>query len=164
MSRNLYFICPTDNLESIINSTFNEENYFVTSLANSVTLNRELVKKLFSIIKSKKINHVTFILSDNNTIVQDALRSKNFKDIRGLGSFYERIEKHKCYVDSVWCSSDIQQIIISYILNHKKREFENLINSSVKQLNINAIIYNSHRDEFSKVRGELLSLDFFNLN
>ena len=31
MSNNLYFM-PTDNLESIINSTFNEEKYYVTSL------------------------------------------------------------------------------------------------------------------------------------
>ena len=54
MSNNLYFICPTDNLESIINSTFNEEKYYVTSLANSITFNHQFIKLTSNIIRDLK--------------------------------------------------------------------------------------------------------------
>ncbi len=164
MSNNLYFICPTDNLESIINSTFNVEKYYVTSLANSITFNHQFIKALCSTIEYKGITDVTFILSDDNQFVRDALQSKDFKNIRGLESFYQRISKHKNFINTIWYSSDIRQILISYMLNLKKREFQNIINSSVQSLNINAMIYNKERNEFNKVRSELLNLEFFNLN
>ena len=103
-------------------------------------------------------------MSDDNQFVRDALRIKKFKNIGGLESFYQRISKHKNFINTIWWSSDIRQILISYILNLKKREFQNIINSSVQSLNINAMIYNKERNEFNKVRSELLNLEFFNLN
>jgi hypothetical protein len=39
-----------------------------------------------------------------------------------------------------------------------------MINLFVKPLNIDAIIYNSNRNEFNNVRDKILSLELFNLN
>lgn len=121
MCNKLYFICPTDNLESIINSTFNYKNYYLTSLANSFTFNIEFKKEICSIIESRKINDITFILSDNNKFLTDALGDRNFEKIRGLNSFYHSISKHKDFITKVWSLSDIQQILTYYLLNLKKK-------------------------------------------
>ena len=84
MFNKLYFICPTDNIESIINSKLNDNNFYITSLANSITFNYDFIKELLSIIESKKISEITFVLSDDNKLINDALENKQFKNIRSL--------------------------------------------------------------------------------
>ena len=97
MFNKLYFICPTDNIESIINSKLNDNNFYITSLANSITFNYDFIKELHSIIESKKISEITFVLSDDNKLISDALENKEYKNIRSLYHLYLKILSQKNY-------------------------------------------------------------------
>ena len=80
MFNKLYFICPTDNIESIINSKLNDNNFYITSLANSITFNYDFIKELHSIIESKKISEITFVLSDDHKLINDAIENKEYEN------------------------------------------------------------------------------------
>ncbi len=66
MQKHLYFICPTDYLETVIEASFLEENYFLTSLGNSLRLDSETLGEINGFIESKNINEITFVLSEDN--------------------------------------------------------------------------------------------------
>ena len=46
MLKHLYFICPTDFLEGVIENVFKQINYYYTSLGNSITFDKDSVKQL----------------------------------------------------------------------------------------------------------------------
>ena len=164
MFNKLYFICPTDNIESIINSKLNDNNFYITSLANSIIFNYDFIKELHSIIESKKISEITFVLSDDNKLISDALENKEYKNIRSLYHLNLKILSQKNFFKKKSTISEIRLDIISYLLNQKKIELKNITDSLGLKLDINAIVYNKDVNEFTKVKSKLLNLEFFNLN
>ena len=164
MYNKLYFICPTDNIESIINSKLNHNNFYITSLANSITFNYHFIKELYSIIESKKISEITFVLSDDNRLINDALENKENKNIRSLDHLNLKIYSQKNFFKKESTISEIRLDIISYLLNQKKNELKNITDSLGLKLDINAKVYNKEVNEFTKVKSKLLNLEFFNLN
>jgi len=164
MFNKLYFICPTDNIESIINSKLNDNNFYITSLANSITFNYDFIKELHSIIESKKISEITFVLSDDNKLINDALENKKFKNIRSLNHLNLKISSQKNFFKKESTVSEIRLDLISYLLNQKKHELKKITDSLGLELDINAIVYNKEVNEFTKVKSKLLNLEFFNLN
>ena len=164
MFNKLYFICPTDNIESIINSKLNDNNFYITSLANSITFNYDFIKELHSIIESKKISEITFVLSDDNRLINDALENKENKNIKSLDHLNLKIYSQKNFFKKESTISEIRQEIISYLLNHKKNELKNITDSLGLELDINAIVFNKEVNEFTKIKSKLLNLEFFNLN
>ena len=164
MFNKLYFICPTDNIESIINSKLNDNNFYITSLANSITLNYNFIRELYLIIESKKIREITFVLSDDNRLINDILENKDNKNIRSLDHLNLEIYSHKNFFKKELTISQIRLDIISYLLNQKKNELKNITDSLGLKLDINAKVYNKEVNEFTKVKSKLLNLEFFNLN
>ena len=164
MFNKLYFICPTDNIESIINSKLNDHNFYITSLANSITFNYDLIKELYSLIKSKKISEITFVLSDDNKLINDALENKEYKNIKSLDSLNLKISLQKNFFKKESTPSEIRLDLISYLLNQKKYELKSITDSFDLELDINAMIYKKEVNEFTKAKSKLLNLEFFNLN
>ena len=72
----LYFICPTDFLETVINATFSGDNYFLTSLGNSINLEENHVAEICELIEKRSIASISFILSDDNKFIQNTLNSQ----------------------------------------------------------------------------------------
>ena len=164
MFNKLYFICPTDNIESIINSKLNDNNFYITSLANSITFNYDFIKELHSIIESKKISEITFVLSDDNKLINDAIEKKELKNIRSLDHLNLKISLQKKFFKKESTKSEIRLGLISHLLNQKKHELKNITDSFGQELDINTLVYNKEVNEFTKVKSKLLNLDFFNLN
>jgi len=164
MFNKLYFICPTDNIESIINSKLNDNNFYITSLANSITLNYNFIRELYLIIESKKIREITFVLSDDNRLINDILENKDNKNIRSLDHLNLEIYSHKNFFKKELTISQIRLDIISYLLNQKKNELKNITDSLGLKLDINAKVYNKEVNEFTKVKSKLINMEFFNLN
>mgnify|MGYP004137638051 CR=1 FL=1 len=69
MRKHLYFVCPTDHLETVINDHCYQENYYLTSLGNSVSFNSEFIGEINSLIEANRITEITFILSDNTSAI-----------------------------------------------------------------------------------------------
>ena len=164
MFNKLYFICPTDNIESIINSKLTDNNFYITSLANSITFNYDFIKELYSIVESKKISEITFVLSDDNKLINDAIENKDYKNIKSLDHLNFKISLQKNFYKKKSTRSEIRLDLISCLLNQKKYELKNIMDSLGFKIDINAKVYKTKVNEFTKVKSKLLNLEFFNLN
>ena len=133
-------------------------------MANSITFNHEFIKELYSILDSKKISEITFVLSVDNKIINNAFESDNYKSVNVLDRLNLKISKHKKFINKDCDISEIRHTLITYLLNEKKQELIKIIDSSKFSLIINAMIYSKDINEFSLVKSKLLNLEFFNLN
>ena len=95
MIKRLYLLCPTDCLEPVINSTFKQENYFYFSLGNSFIVENNTIESIKKIVKDHHIQEISFVLSNKNHIVIDALGTQDFLNMRGLRSLYNQLIKQK---------------------------------------------------------------------
>lgn len=165
MQKHLYFVCPTDHLESVINRTFKQENYFCTSLGNSVVFDLNRTEEIKSFIEAKEIEKITFILSDTNQLVLDALRNQDFKAIGGLRNFYSEITRQKKRTEAMWSIDDLRIPILSYYLRMKVRELRPTLNSALSgQMLVDAKIFKRQGSSFSDVRSNLFCGEHFGAN
>lgn len=165
MKRKLYFICPTDHLETIINNKFPEENYFYTSLVNSVDFNLKNTLEISRLIEAKEISEINFVLSINNAFIRDALNKQLYSSLRGLKQFYFSVKEQKEYAKSIWYSNDVRIPIISNYLNSQIRLFLNQTycenNNNVR---VYGKIYNMTETSFEKIHYDLNYNGSYDLN
>ena len=160
MKRHLFFVCPTDYLETVINKHFHQENYFVTSLGNSISFNSQVIEEINTLIEAKSITEISFVLSNNNKIIMDALKSENLKSLNGLESLYDRISdqtKRPIFHN--------ETAFIGNYLNFKVQglmpQLNNWLSDKVK---VNAKIYQRQTNIFKETYTELIHLENFCLN
>ncbi|MBQ4821850.1 hypothetical protein [Aquimarina sp. MMG016] len=160
MQKRLYFICPTDHLESVINKAFKQENYYCTSLGNSIRFTSEMVGQINALITTKEIKEITFVLSSNNHIITDALKNHDFMNIRGLANFYNEIHKQKLHSEVLWQTNHRQFLILSYYLNMKIKELHfELSNLSCIPVKINGKIYSREENVFKNIYSDLICIE-----
>lgn len=165
MKKHLYFICPTDYLEPVINTAFKNENYYITSLGNSIIFNSDIIDEINMLIAIKDIKEITFVLADTNQIISDAIENQDFTDVRGLRSLHYEMTKQRKYKEIVWGNHNIKTPIISYHLNQKKNEFiSRLRHWDKNSLDINTKIYNNRTGVFDEVFSDLIYRKHFSLN
>ena len=82
MPKHLYFICPTDHLETVINRHYNEENYFISSLGNSIDFNKQFTAYLCDLVEAKGITEISFVLAQDNTLFNDPRKNKLSENIK----------------------------------------------------------------------------------
>ena len=164
MQNNLFLVCPTDNLEPVINTTFSCENYFYTSLGNTFSQDKRILDNLRELIKAKHIGNVFFILSSKNKIILDALEHQFFKNITGLEQLYNKIEEQKRY-SKFWNNNQFQNLLFSYYLNHKIDELSyNLDDCLFQPLTIKGQIYNQQHNRFYPIYSNLICKEKFHFN
>ena len=165
MRKHLYFICPTDHLETAISNVFQQENYYLTSLGNSVTFNPEFVEEINLLIETNNISEITFALSDDNRIIMDALKIQDSNNVRDLKNFYDIIIEEKKRQEVLWQTFDVRIPIISYYLNLKITELKFQLNNwFTDMIKVNAKIYNRQKNTFNEINADLLHLEYFSLN
>jgi len=166
MQKCLYLLCPTDCLELVINNTYRGENYFYTSLGNSVELNNETLNKIESLIIQHDFKKIFFVLSDQNNIIKDALGNQKFLDVRGLNRFYKDIVKQKENSRMLSVVDYNQFSILSYYLNSKIKELQWGLKETTRanSIKINGKIYNSFKKTFQNIYPELICLERPQLN
>lgn len=167
MHRHLYFICPTDFLEPIINVSFQHCKYYFTSLGNSVIFDHDTITKVVELIRKNGITDISFVLATDNPIVSDALGNQKYAEIRNLNGLYNEIIQQKEHSIDSWQISDHQFSILSYFLNNKIRELQlelELKNLDTDQINISGQIYNKKSNAFYHIYSELICKHRFSLN
>jgi len=166
MSKCLYLLCPTDCLESVINRRdLRDENYFYTSLGNSVVFNNCTVQHIKMLLKKHDIREISFVLSENNTIVLDALGKKDFLNVRGLENFYNDITRQNEHSKVSGHRNNRQFSLLSYHLNKKIKELDVELNSlHFKRIKINGKIYNRQKNIFNTIYSDLICFNKFCLN
>lgn len=166
MPNSLFLLCPTDCLESPINNQFKQENYFYTSLGNSLTYDRETIAHLKESILKNNISEIYFILALDNQIILDALERQDYAHIGRLNSFYGEIAEQKeqlVKVPSYNCN--LRFSILSYHLNKKIKELRSKVGDfSKNSLKIKAKIYNRDYNTFTNIYSDLIFLEKYQLN
>jgi len=165
MQKCLYFICPSDCLESVINKTSTDQNYFYTSLGNSVVFNENTSYQIYRLIQKHQINEICFVLSNANKIVLDALEGQFFYHIRGLKKFHRTIDKKKENLKLLLQNKDQEHAIFSYFINHKIKELQGVLyDFSLEQIPIRGKIFNSKNQKFNSIYSDLIGLENHILN
>lgn len=161
----LYFICPTDHLETVIDSSFKGKNYFYTSLGNSITFDKDMVEQISDLIEMRSIREISFILSGDNKVIMDALEKQSFSEIKGLGSMYSEVVSQKKYSEVLWTMESIHSSIISHLLQGRIKELQLVLKGwFVHLLDVNAKVYNREQNTFHQIHPELTHLEYFSLN
>ena len=164
MQKSLYFICPTDCLETIINRTFKQQNYFCTSLGNSIAFDEKMTWEVKKLIDEKDIAEIFFVLSEDNRVVLDATKNHHYSEIRGLSGFYAHIRKNKEQSETSWQTPNLH-LMLSYHLNSKIKELElKFEDYSLKPLRITGLIYNRQQEHFYDIYSDLVCVEYLNLN
>ena len=165
MHKHLYFVCPSDNLEGLIDKKFPQENYFLSSLGNSLSLSKDIMQEVSALIDSKGIDKITFILSDDNKLIFDGLRNQNFDNINVLKKLYNNISNYKKLTSKVYGEENIQILVTSNLLNEKIKEIKlSLCDWLSSKVNIDAKIYIRKSDEFKGFPNELFDPRNLHLN
>jgi len=162
MKNTLYFICPTDGLETVINAAFPSQNYFYTSLGNSIVFDQEMLRQTKRLIHKREISNITFVLSAGNRIVLDALNGRDYLDVMGLDYFYFQINQQQEKTKLSWQTPTSSFLLFSYYLNDKIKELQaGLPEISLK---ISGKIYDQHQGIFKEIYPDLVCMDYVNFN
>ena len=165
MQKNLYFLCPSENLEAVIEKSFPQENYFLSSLGNSISFSDDFILDINSLIESKGIGKITFILSNNNRFILDAMKNQEFKYIKELKEYYKTIEKRKVLTIKSYKNKNFTSLITSHILKTKINELNsNLFDWIRNKISIEGKIYDPTKNKFFDVRINIIEPESLFLN
>lgn len=157
MHKCLYMLCPTDHLESVIRGRFRGQHFFLTSLGNTMDFDRDTVGQIAALVEKEKIKEITFILSEENDIVLDALCGQSFIGIQGLKKTYRFFLEQEEWAIKSWQSSNRHSIILSCQLNNRIKELRaGLENILALQPEINGKLYSRSCNSFKEIYPELL--------
>ena len=165
MQKNLYFLCPSDNLEAVIEKSYPQENYFLSSLGNSISFSDDFILEINSLLESKGIGKITFILSNNNRFILDAMKNQEFKYIKELKEYYKTIEKRKVLTIKSYKNKNFTSLITSHILKTKINELNsNLFDWIRNKISIEGKIYHPTKNIFFDVRINIIEPESLFLN
>ena len=165
MQKHLFFVCPTDHLETVIDKHFDEENYYLTSLGNSVDFDSEIIEEINTLIEAKSITEISFVLSDTNKIIMDALEREEFKGVTGLESFYESISEPKKRTEVLRHVFQTELPLINQYLQMKVRGLKHGLNFWFSdKVSVNAKVYRRQTNVFKEANTNLIELECFCLN
>ena len=165
MQKNLYFLCPSENLEAVIEKSFPQENYFLSSLGNSISFSDDFILDINSLIESKGIGKIIFILSNNNRFILDAMKNQEFKYIKELKEYYKTIEKRKVLTIKSYKNKNFTSLITSHIIKTKINELNsNLFDWIRNKISIEGKIYDPTKNMFFDVRINIIDPESLFLN
>ncbi|WP_462251314.1 hypothetical protein [Ekhidna sp.] len=164
MRRHLYFVCPTDGLEGVIESTFKQESYFLTSLGNSLMLNSEEISEVSELILTKDIQDISFIMSDDNKVFLEAMENRSIKELSSLSSFYHQVRQSKNISQLTWQTENLHLIVLSHHLNDKIKRLKHALNILPVDIKVAGKIYNRQEESFNSTYPELICKNFVSLN
>lgn len=156
MKKRLFFVCPSDFMEPVINKVFKGDNYFLTSLGNSVYFDGSLIMEIINLIENEGVKEIKFILSDDNKIFQDAYGDKKFAVLTGLESFYGDVACQMKQPVQQWHMKYSGALTIPNHLNKKIEELRsNLCDRNLAEVKIDYKIFNRQRQKFITRRNNL---------
>ena len=165
MNASLFFLCPTDCLESIVNKNYKGKNYFYTSLGNNSSFDLISLESIKALICRHNIRNIYFVLSEQNKIAVDAMEGQTFPKIRGLQNFNNSINQSKKQSELFWKTSEPVFSALSYYLNQKIRQLQlNLSHELTQSVNLEGKIYIKSQNKFIDTYPDLVCLRKYNLN
>ena len=165
MSAHLFFTCPTDYLESIINNSFPEHHYFYSSLGNSVVFDLETVADLNALIEAKNISSINFILASDNRVVNTALSEHHTMQLEGLIPFNRSIRQQYVQSFPTWKTASLPYLLICAHLKNKLNEIKiELYPWLSTKIKLNCMVYDVNNRSFKNVNAQSYLFEGLNMN
>jgi len=165
MSGHLYFVCPTDHLETLINKNFKGQNYFISTLGNSLVFDTKTMLGITDLLNKRVVKAITFILASDNNIIADGIENKQFSDVNGIEKLYNDLGLMKQSSQMLFKTQNHSQLIISYHLHEKIKELQGKLNIySASQFHIQGMTYNRIDKTFNIIHHNLIFGDLVSLN
>ena len=165
MNASLFFLCPTDCLESIVNKKYIGENYFYNSLGNTLTLDSITLESIIRLVCRHNIRNIYLVLSEQNKIAVDVMEGQTFPKIRGLQNFNNSINQSKKQSELFWKTSEPVFSSLSYYLNQKIRQLQlNLSYVLSQSVNLEGKIYIKSQNKFVDIYPDVVCLRDYSLN
>lgn len=157
MLKHLFFVCPSDNLETLIEKNYFHKNYFLSSLGNSISFSDDFMDEINSLLETKDIQKITFVLSNNNRFILDAMINQEFKYIRGLKKYYQMVEERKELASKSFKNQNFRSLITSHILKTKVNELNSKLLDWIRnKITIKGKIYDTDKNSFIDVKIDLI--------
>lgn len=166
MHKQLFFICPTDYLELVINNNFNCENYFYSTLANSFLFNNDAIGYISSLLEYENIREITFVLSDENNLLFGSLAEDKVFNSNRLIKMKQDILLQNNKLKVLSRGLDANLFLATYFLIKKANSFKNDLNNCwfKDQIRINTKVYITKKKQFRTVEYNTLINNCFQLN
>ncbi len=165
MQRYLYFICPTDHLETVIDKAFKAENYFFTSLGNSVTFDENVVEGILKLIETKGIAEITFVLSDNNQMLKDIINHHDLMNAIIADDYNAKVVWQEADSEVFLKTGQYPFSILSSFLNNKIKELNReLSNLGCNTIKIQGKIYTNQKHSFKDIYPDIMDMKRYRLN
>ena len=165
MNTSLFFLCPTDCLESIVNKKYKGKNYFYTSLGNTLTLDSTTLESIKRLVCRHNIRNIYLVLSEQNKMAVDAMEGQTFHKIRGLQNFNNSVNISKKQSKLFWKTSDPVFSTLSYYLNQKIRQLQlNFSCVLTQSVNLEGKIYIKSQNKFVDIYPDVVCLREYSLN
>lgn len=165
MVNQLFFVCPTDGIESLINEKLGRENYFVSSVGLSFSICLDFLDELFLLINENNIGKITLVLSDQNRVFLDAIDEIDLNQIVGLsGQGKDVLSQYKS--DRIhWKTSDLRIPILSKFLEERMNDLKaELEKWYLNDIEINSKIFRTKSNELMITPSGLFERKIYNLN
>lgn len=157
MRKHLFFICPMDHLESVIEAEFKEENYYLTSLGNSMDFSNDLVGEINALVEVNGIREITFVLSSDNKIISNAIAKQTSGEPKTLSDFQRSILELADDFKAFWHKEGFMFTVLSSFLQKKAIELSSQISPWLSDdIKINTQIYSRCQNNFKKTNSCIL--------
>lgn len=141
----------------VINDAFRRDNYYMTSLGNSLSFDKNTIEAIHWLINAKGIKEISFVLSYSNVFINDALQSQSFSNVFVLSDTYYELARLKKRTRITWKARDSKEYIISYYLTNKVMALMPLLDTELTdRLQVNAMIYYENENTFREVFSNLI--------
>ena len=145
MAGQLFFVCSTDHLETVLRNRVGPAAYFLSSLGNSLEFTADVTRWLVDLIYREDIARLTFVLSTNNKIIDDALTGGRFRGVDGMRPFYAGI---RSVTRREGCSTGDRNLAITQaILRQRVKALREALPPELShRVNITHLLYNAYYD------------------
>ena len=166
MTKHLFFICPTDCLETVINNKIAQENYFHTILANTSSFKSETLGYIKDMLELKNIREITFVLSQENQFLKNLLATQDVFYEKRLYKLRNEILFDEKRFKLLFYNRYNLLFLINYYLIKKANAFDKALHNCwfKDQITINIKLYNNTINEFTDVNINSLINSCFELN
>lgn len=150
MMTRLFLICPTDFLETKLNKMFKGENYFLTSLANSIDFGSENIGQIKKLLIEKNVEEIIVVIRSDNNLVKENHLLKACINNKALSNILKNSNQCNRFINHFKRSEDTQMLFNSCLLNNKVQALQNELKDLDLSISVDPLIYNSSDEKLDK--------------
>ena len=125
----------------------------------------EELDEIKDLLETKEIRKISFVFSDDNQIVSDALTGQLYSNLSGIDYFYDDLMRRQNDLRMIWELCDDRIMLLSCYLLDKVEKLRRELDFTVNQrLDIDVKIYHRNEKTFKKAHNDLFGLRHHHLN